>query len=439
MIELLAGRTDIDPFTEKLGRVCLIDVGTIVKYDQSTGKGDVNLYMIRQGVQKKLTNIEILSVGNSANGLWSSMLGAPCLVFFPRTVVPSVRDGLTKINCRMYEESGAKALPLATLKDTLVNVGFDSLGQFVAQNKNIVLCIGQEGITLRDADANHVYEFDKEKGLEKVEGGGKIINHIDNDGNIEVQYRDDNGLIMYRMSFSPTTGNYLIQRGAYEALTKEQEADPSTYTDYKWTTLYEGTGTITETLQLQSDDPTDPAQTKPIRVTTKNIDGSITEVLNDSSDTTKPLWSNTFGADGSIILDQTNPDGDKLNTVSISASGDITITQTKAENTITLKQDGTLSISTKGDVSVNSKGNATVTTDGNVALQATGTAELTAGSGKKLKAGGNGKTLKDILVTDLLGLLQAFDTAGSPASHTTGPNALTKISQFQQTWATILD
>ena len=37
MIEMLAGRTDVDHFTEMLNRVCLIDVGTIVSYDQSTG------------------------------------------------------------------------------------------------------------------------------------------------------------------------------------------------------------------------------------------------------------------------------------------------------------------------------------------------------------------------------------------------------------------
>ena len=66
MIEMIAGRTEVDQFTEMLNRVCLIDIGTIIKYDQQTGKGDVNLYMIRQGVQKKLTNIEILSIGNSA-------------------------------------------------------------------------------------------------------------------------------------------------------------------------------------------------------------------------------------------------------------------------------------------------------------------------------------------------------------------------------------
>lgn len=423
MIEMIAGRTDVDQFTEMLNRVCLIDIGTIVSYNQSTGRGDINLYMIRQGVQKKLTNIEILSVGNAANGLWSSMLGAPCLVFFPRTVVPSVRDGLTKLDGRMYDENGAKAIPLATLQNTVINVGFDSLGQFVAQNENIVLCAGSQGITLRDAGSNHIYEFDSEKGLTKVEGSGKIINHIDNDGNVEIQYRDNNGLVAYRMSFNTTTGDYLVQRGAYESLTQEQEDDPSTYTDYKWITLYSGTGTITETLQLQSDDPTDASATKPKRVITRDVEGNITEILNDSDDTTKPLWANTFGADGSIMLDQTATNGDKLNTISISATGDITISQTKAGNTITLKQDGTLSITTKSDV----------------AVKATGAMELTAGSGKKLKAGGNGKTLKDILITDLLGLLKAFDTAGSPASHTTGPNAMTKITQFEQTWATIID
>lgn len=414
MIEVLAGRTDVDHFTEMLNRVCLIDIGTIVSYDQSTGRGDINLYMIRQGVQKKLTNIEILSIGNAANGLWSSMLGAPCLVFFPRTVVPSVRDGLTKLDVRMYDENGAKAIPLATLKDTTINVGFDSLGQFVAQNKNIVLCAGAQGITLRDTESNHIYEFDSEKGLTKVEGGGKIINHIDNDGNVEIQYRDDNGLVAYRMSFNSATGDYLVQRGAYEALTQEQEDDPSTYTDYKWTTLYSGTGTITETLQLQSDDPTDPSATKPKRVTTRDVAGNITEVLNDSGDTTKPLWTTNKAADGAITLAQTATNGDKLNTISISSTGDITITQTKAGNTITLKQDGKLSITTKGAV------------------------ELMAGSGQTLKAGGNGKTLKDILITDLLGLLQSFDTVGSPGSHSTGPGAATKIAQFQTSWATIL-
>ena len=411
---MLAGRTDVDHFTEMLNRVCLIDVGTIVSYDQSTGRGDINLYMIRQGVQKKLTNIEILSIGNAANGLWSSMLGAPCLVFFPRTVVPSVRDGLTKLDVRMYDENGAKAIPLATLKDTVINVGFDSLGQFVAQNKNIVLCAGTQGITLRDTESNHIYEFDSEKGLTKVEGGGKIINHIDNNGNVEIQYRDDNGLVAYRMSFNAATGDYLVQRGAYEALTQEQEDDPSTYTDYKWTTLYSSTGTITETLQLQSDDPTDPSATKPKRVTTRDVAGNITEVLNDSGDTTKPLWTTNKAADGAVTLDQTSASGDKLNTISISSTGDITITQTKAGNTITLKQDGTLSITTKGAV------------------------ELMAGSGQTLKAGGNGKTLKDILITDLLGLLQSFDTVGSPGSHSTGPGAAAKIAQFQTSWATIL-
>lgn len=422
MIGLIAGRTDVDHFTEMLNRVCLIDIGTIVSYNQSTGRGDINLYMIRQGVQKKLSNIEILSIGNAANGLWSSMLGAPCLVFFPRTVVPSVRDGLTKLDGRMYDENGAKAIPLAPLKDTMINVGFDSLGQFVAQNKNIVLCAGAQGITLRDAESSHIYEFDSEKGLTKVEGGGKIINHIDNDGNVEIQYRDDNGLIAYRMSFDVSTGDYLVQRGAYEALTREQEDDPSTYTDYKWTTLYESTGTITETLQLQSDDPTDPSSTKPKRVITRDVEGNITEVLNDSEDTTKPLWTNNRDADGTITLSQTSASGDKLNTISISSAGDITIEQQKAENTITLKQDGTLSITTKGNIDI--------TTDGNM--------ELMAGSGQTLKAGGNGKTLKDILVTDLLGLLQSFDTVGSPGSHTTGPGASAKISQFQSSWATIL-
>lgn len=386
MIGKVAGRTDIDNLTEELSRLCLIDVGRISSYSSKTGKGDVELYMIRQGERQVLANIEIVSIGNGVNGILSNVVGSPCLVFFPRTAVPSLRDGLTKIDGRMYDYNGAKAIPLATLQDVPVQVGFTGLGQFVIQNENFVLGFDKSGITLQDGAGTTAYSFTNEVGIHKYEGSGKIINNVLPSGEIEMQYKNDDGKIAYRMNYNPTTGTYTVQRGAFNLLSPEQEDEPSTYELYRWTTIYDGTtGNITETLQTTPD-----------------------------GDTKKILWTKTMNADGSVSFVQTNTDGDVLNNIAISASGDISISQTKAENSITLKQDGTCNVTTKGKTTVKSAG-----------------LEMNGDSGKVTVKNAQASLFTDVLkaLVDLLnGSAGSVKTAGSPGSQTVVPGQFTSIA-----------
>lgn len=383
------GYSKLDEFLTYLSATGIIDVGRIRAFRPSDGTADVALYSGLNGARRIVSNVEVVYIGNNANGITGTIVGSPCLVFIPRSVVVSLKNGLVDTSKKEFNVVGAKCLPLSTAADIALHVGFNPTGDFVLQSDKFVLTISDTDITYTNRENTLQYNLNYEKGFVNNEGGGKIHTETKEDGNVWVYYENTEGKVAYCMHYAPD-GTYTISRNAYTAWDEAAKDDHSQFTDYMW-------------------------------IETFGADGSYTKVLKDAD--SNVLNTTTRNADSSQQIVQTASNGDVLNNITISSDGNITISQTKAQNTITLKQDGTLSIATHSDITVNATGNAT----------------LMAGSGKKLKAGGNGKSLKDILITDLLGLLAAFDTAGSPASHTTGPNASLKIQQFQTDWAAILD
>lgn len=398
------GSTGIDDLLPYLRKIGLIDVGVIRSYIASTGKATVATFQLFGGQQLELKDVEVLFPGNAANGFTGDLDNSPCLVIYPRSVVPSLADQKVLWRAAAFDSQGVKCIPLSVKPDkSKVRMGFDSNGRFVISCKNYIVTISEEGITYTNEDNTLQYDISGSADQEQVTGGGLIVTSTRQDGTYELYYKTDDGLVAYRVLYKPD-GTYQVQRGAFKAWEEDELGDHDLFKAYAWTTIY-------------------------------NMDGTITTTLQNSDE--KPLQVFTLSPDGGIDLQQTNADGDVLNHVTITAEGDITIAQEKAENTITLKQDGTLSIETKAAVTVSTKDTLTVTSEKDMTIESK--ANMTTKMAQGWTAGSDSVTLKSILIDDLLNnLITNLDTAGSPGAHKIGPGTAAAIPQLVQKWGQLL-
>lgn len=406
------GRTEIEDLLPILQRIGFIDVGVITGFANSTGRATVNTFQMLGNKRLELTDVEVLYIGTLMNGFTGDLVNSPCLIIYPRSVVPSLRDQQVLWAQRPYDSAGVKCIPLSTRPDLgRVRVGFDSLGQFIISSKNFVVTISADGIRYSNADNTLQYDISGSADSEQVSGGGYIVTTTSDDGNYEIYYKETSGKVAYRVRYKPD-GTYSIQKGAHAEWEDDEKDDHDLFENYAWTTVYSMDGTVD--------------------IEQKDADGN-------------PLWHYNITPEGAVDLTQTNADGDVLNHITITAEGDLTIAQEKAENTLTLTQDGNLSITTKADVNVEASGNIGIKTSGNAEVNADGDVKVNAGgametiTGSTWKAGSSSITLKSILIDDLLNsLLAKFDTVGSPGSHMTGPGATAMITQFAQKWGQLL-
>ena len=332
------GRTPKDYFISTLRSVGLVDIGHIKKYEPSTGKAQVIMFNVIEGMQQVLYGVEVLFPGNAANGLRGDIINAPCIVFYPRAVVRSFRDNKVSTTATPYDSSGAKCIPLSTCSNKDVRIGFDASGHFYINTDAFRVSVSEDNILFANSD-NSIQYMLSETGLSRNEGYEHETHG--EDGSINLYYEMTDGKVAYRMSYKPD-GTYTVQRYAYEAWTPEQHDNPDLYTNYTWT--------------------------------------------------------DTYTADGKREMKQVASNGDVLNDIVFASDGTLTISQTKAKNTITLSQNGKVTIKSKGDT--------TIEATGKISLQAAG------------------KNLYTIWNSILTKLNSTFSTQGSPGSHTVVPNQL---------------
>ena len=298
MIDLI-GQSEFNEFGDKLAIFGLIDVGTITGYQISSNKAEIDLFSLdKEGNKIHLKNVEVMLPGSIANGFQHELINAHCLVFWPRSIVPSLQNDMIMNRASPYSVQGVKCLPFSVMPSQDLSVGFDNFGNFSLGNAQYVIQLSKNGITYQNADGTSQFALNTSSGESSTQGAGKLHTSASTDGTKEIYYETNNGKVAYRMVYTPSNGTYKIQRGAYEAWSSGQEHD--NYTKYAWAATYE--------------------------------------------------------MDGSVTIKQQNSNAQLLNNIAIDAEGNITITQQQAENTIKLKQDGTLSIETASDVKVDSAG-----------------------------------------------------------------------------------
>lgn len=349
------GFSHIDALARNITALGLIDIGVIMAYRPSDGTADVNLYSTIMGVQRTITNVEVIFFGNNANGFKSAVAGSPCLIVYPCSVVPSIKNKEIDASKRAYDKTGAKCIPLSVVTNTPLQVGFNSKGDLTIGSDNYTVSITERGITYSNADNSLQYDLSGSTGISKIEG--YVHTEIEDDGTVWIYYKNASGKVAYLMNYKPD-GTYVINRTAFEAWDEAAEDDHSTFTKY--------------------------------------------------------MWKETVNPDGSRQLLQQNSNNEVLNQIDISATGDITIAQTKAENTVTLRQDGTCSITTKSKTTI------------------TGTAVEVNGASGKVAIKNSSKSLFTDVLKALLDLLNgtsgSVKTAGSPGSQTVVPGQFSSIS-----------
>lgn len=131
---------------------------------------------------------------------------------------------------------------------------------------------------------------------------------------------------------------------------------------------------------------------------------------------TKWSWTKQINSDGSVTVNQYDASQNIINTLTISATGTVTISTGKdTPVSISIGQNGVFSIdNTKGSVTIDASGNINITGDGKVTL-------------------GNGNTLLKIF-DDLYNALSSLQTKGSPAAQAADP---TWVQTALKPWQTV--
>lgn len=284
------GKGQIDYFVDKLSTLGLIDVGVITQFVNSEGKATVETFNVKAGRRIVVTGVEVLYVGSSANGLWSDCVGSPCLLFYPRAIVPSLRDRKIDPSKRPYDMSGAKCIPLSTRQNAEIGLGFDNLGNFVIQCANYTVHIGPEGMTYANRDNSVVKTLGGQEGGGDAEYG-RIFTETDAT-HTEVYYLDNSLKCAYRFSYT-YDGTYKVQRCAKTVWTQEEQDSRDAYDNWTWEEIYTNTGAYTKTLR---------------------------------DNNKKVLLEISEGIDGAVTITQKNASGDTLNEINLTTGGKCTVT-----------------------------------------------------------------------------------------------------------------
>ena len=415
----------------------MIDLGRIAYYNNKTGMAEVEGYSFVGQTRVMYKDVEVLQVGGVAGCFKNSIIGAPCILFFPRAIVPDLHSPVIDRFAPAYDKSGVKCIALSGVRETDYSMGFDSDGSFKIMSEGYTVVIDANGVSYMNNDGSIFKGLSPEGESGSAEGAGNIIMQGNSeDGSYEIRYWNlGMTKLLYRMKYG-ADGSYTVQRVSQEDFTKEQLDDMDSYIDYVWTDKWDSAGNRTR--ELRSASGTDGTDAQVIQTLAEGVDGSEAWTLTDADGNT--LLDVQVAATGGFTITQSNADGDVLNKVEVTDTGDVTIAQTKAENTITLKQDGTLEINTKGAINITGNDAVNIHAEGALTVDSTDAASFMAGSGKKVKVGNASTTLKKILIDDLLNnLLANFDTAGSPAAHKTGPGATSTIQTLAQQWGQVLE
>lgn len=300
-----------DKEINKLSLINIIDVGTITNYKRSDNKADVSLYRLdTNGSRILLHDVEVILPGSISNGFQHEITNAPCLVFYPRSVVPSLQNGYIMNRADWYSEQGAKCLPFSVMPSSDLSVGFDGFGNFAIGNEKYCFQFTKNGVTYQNADGGIQLGLGDSKSISTVIGGGRIHRNVLEDGTYELYFLTQDDKTAFRLLYKAEDGSYKIQRAGFDA----------------WDT-------------------------------TQDID------------TNKYAWETSWALDGSLDIKQQSNSEKVLNQVTISSDGNIVISQPEAGNTITIKQDGTITVASSGQMSLEGQGASFSGGDGKISLK----------------------------------------------------------------------
>lgn len=312
-IDDLVGQTATEEMIKQLSPLMLIEVGRIIGWAQSTGKAVVRSYDTTTGTESDYTDVEVLWPGCEANGFRSDPTGSACLVFAPRTTVPSLHENLINTGAPNYSKGGIKCMPVYLGHNNNLVCGFDGGGTLSAATQLYSIQLGEKHVTfswnggsvLVDYDAEYISRHTHEYVLETLYGKQETVHYSKIGRMIERRFYDDSGVAT-------------VQRLAMKAVEKDQLDDLSSYENWQWVDTFATDGTKTTTLSDADNQPLVTITTTPegdINLT--NQGGTTIDVKIDGSVAITTGAAVTFTAGDAVTIDASS---------GISISGNTSIT-----------------------------------------------------------------------------------------------------------------
>lgn len=140
-------KSELSTYNEVLNQKVIVDIGIILDI---TAEGRAHVLSNKfVGIQRvEYNDAEVIFPGNPSGVFMSSVSNSPCLIFIPRTTVPSIDDMKVRVGVTSFGIDGVKVMPITTGNGALMKASFDGAGNLNIENKTYSITYTKDSIDL---------------------------------------------------------------------------------------------------------------------------------------------------------------------------------------------------------------------------------------------------------------------------------------------------
>lgn len=400
-----------------IGSHVIVDIGTIQSVSKE-GFATVTTGRTAYGEVITYSNVELMYIGNKLGSLQVAPAGSTCLLFCPKTVMPSSENGAVTYTAQHYSVSGMKAIPLTHGGSSKCHIGITPSGSITLAGGSFSTEISTEGLNVYSADGTTQVRVSTDGGVTMSYGNGLIQKFIGADGSInEVRFADD-GKVMYFEKYE-LSGATTIKRVS-EGPVKLSELN--SYDKWAMVNTYLPDGTVTDDTNNNSG------------LVVRDADGNIVSTLTLASTGDSSLMGKN-----AVKMDCMNKDDESQASVLLDTEGNITVTAMKTLNVDIAEGKFTLGVTDAGALTISgANGNFTLEVADSGTLSVTATQECTITDGSNTIAmSASGVEITDVSGNTFTTSATGFEIADAAGSKVTSSPAGLEMASSMGTKITL--
>lgn len=258
-------KNDMELFRAKVGNIGIVDIGTIVSIEKGRAVAHGSSFI--GGQQAIYENAEVIFPGNEGGCFSCECVGTACLIFIPRSCIPSIDNKYVRFEAKPYDKAGIKVMPIGNDSVTDLSVGRNANGVFNIMSVIYSMEWGKDTVALDRADGKASASMDANGGLHVSKQGDNGTYYKDiEDGSVTEKWTSKDKDVQWTDTLNSDGSRSFVQRDP-----RDDQSDPL----FSISIAADGTATITSSKAF-SYETKDALTLKGKSVTIEATDGSLT-------------------------------------------------------------------------------------------------------------------------------------------------------------------
>lgn len=179
--------SDEQKFRTFLKSFSIVDIG-MIQYIKD-GKATVATNIFIKGKQVIYDGVEVVYPGNDQGVFGAATANCTCLIFIPRTCMPSIRDKVVKHGELCYSKNGIKAMPIGNSIGNNVRTQYDGNGNLIIATGPYTLLFQNDSITYQRKDNGSSLTIDESGNMYVVrQGANGVYRETIEDGIVKTEW-----------------------------------------------------------------------------------------------------------------------------------------------------------------------------------------------------------------------------------------------------------